>query len=202
MINPINYSQDRASLLVELRPRLVSAINRCTALFVTISPNPNVKHSHVTTKVVKGRTKRCIIRIPYDKLSQSEQYDYCLQYFREIYLQYFEDQLESYEFVGTWEINKSNNVHLHIVLYQNEFKTVYDLALLRRYVSNRMETLRNMSSIKKPDYMNSICFVNDDFDIRYFDKDHDQKIKYFNNFFSVYHIEDESEIQEVEEKKA
>jgi len=125
-------------------------------LFVTISPNPKVKHSVDRWNMRGKRTK---VMIPYGKLTTHEQYIYCLRVITSAYN--YSDQTEIF---GTWEMNKNCDCHVHFIMYDPNIQTDTELAMFRRDVLNSQLVLMNLA--KWTDYMNSIVFVNDSFDER------------------------------------
>jgi hypothetical protein len=143
-------------------------------IFVTISPNPKTKH-------ICLRHKKSNIKLPYGKLPQEVQYEYCIRILKQCYLQLLSG---SYTVYGTWELNQDNNVHLHFLIDSEKIQTDYDLNIFRRDILCCPLVFMNLNKLKSHDYMNNIVFLNKPFEdiIEYMDKDNDQKI----NLSSVY----------------
>ena len=91
--------------LVEERPRFSTRSNGKDpyVLFITVSPNPNTMIS-----VTKGDT---VMKARYGRLPQRVQYNYCLKHVQQTYLEWCEDPV----MVGTVELNKHGDVHLHFL---------------------------------------------------------------------------------------
>ena len=133
-------------------------------IFATISPNPNVKIP--VTRRFNG--KKINAKMPYGKLPQRNQYEYCIRMLRSAYN--YSHEVKIY---GTWELNKSGNVHLHLLFYDPNIQSKTELEIFRRDVLNSELVLKNLSK-KLVDYCNNIVYVNDGVSDRllYMDKDH------------------------------
>lgn len=138
------------------------------ALFVTISPNPNTKHA--IYKTING--KRTTVQIPYGKLPQKVQYDYCMRVVKSAY-----NISKDTKLFGIWELNKSGNVHFHMILTDPTVKGKTSLAIMQRDVLNSEIVMKNLSK-KMIDYMNNIVVVNDSITERleYMLKDYEENI--------------------------
>lgn len=146
-------------------------------LFVTISPNPNTKYNTML-KNENGKVRKCKVR--YGSLKQSEQYKICIEMVKTSYIPYF----ENCHMVGTSELNKDGNVHLHFLINGSNVKDDYDLALLRRQISLEPESIRNTPK-KGVDYMNNIVFLTKPLKeiISYMDKDYPKNVRHFQNYY-------------------
>lgn len=133
-------------------------------IFATVSPNPKIKHS--CNRINPSTGKRVALQIPYGKMTQYEQYKYCLDVIRQAYNYSTDTKL-----FGTWELNKDHNVHFHLLMYDPHIQNDTQLNIFRRDVMNTHICLKNLA--KWTDYMNNIVFVNDSFDkrIEYITKD-------------------------------
>jgi len=171
----IHYSGSRvADILVELRENYKMDIQNSDKYiaYITISPNPLTKHKcerKIQWDKVKGKIKN--IAIPYGKMTHEEQYEYCIKIIERIYLFNLPDS----QIIGTWELNKSGNVHIHMLLKSDSLINEYQLQMLRRDVLCHMEVYRNLNG--KNDFMNNIVWLTEDLTtiIEYFDKDYDIK---------------------------
>lgn len=139
------------------------------AVFCTISPNPATKHGNDV--IVRGKKTR--VQVPYGKLPQRKQYDYCLRVLNE-YI-----NTEDTKIFGTWELNKDGNVHFHFILSDPKIKNETSLQIFRRDILNTELVMRNLSNKKMIDYMNNIVFVNDSVEKRidYITKDMDMNLE-------------------------
>jgi hypothetical protein len=163
-------------------------VDQCTTkwkwIFVTISPNPHVK---IPCWMTSNNGKRVSCHRPYQELSHRNQYEYCLKIVNQCYLNYDNDDMEIY---GTWELNKSKNVHFHFLMSSSTIKTNVALDIFRRDVSNCNQVLlnrakRNSKRNLAPDYMNNIVFLNKPIVevIAYCDKDYKDNIEQFDNYY-------------------
>lgn len=134
------------------------------ALWCTISPNPNTKHS---VDIVNSKGKRTKVQLPYGKMRQRDQYEYCKRVLKEYVYS------EETKIFSTWELNKDGNVHFHLVMSDPTIKSTVDLKMFQRDILNCEIVLRNLHNRKMIDYMNNICFVTDSVEdrIRYMLKD-------------------------------
>lgn len=169
----LKSSDSAVCTLVADRPHF-----RCpNTLFVTISPNPSTKYSTML-KNENGKVRKCKVR--YGSLKQEEQYKICIEMVRTSYIPYF----ENCQLIGTTELNKAGNVHLHFFISGTNVKDDYDLALLRRQISLEPESIRNTPR-KGIDFMNNIVFLTKDFDelVAYMDKDYPKNVRHFPNYY-------------------
>ena len=137
------------------------------AIFATISPNPKTLH-HVL-RPFNGR--KINAKIPYGKLPQRIQYEYCLRVVKQ-YIYSTKTKI-----FGTWELNKEGNVHFHLILSDPCLTNITDLQMFRRDILNSEIVMKNLSK-KLIDYMNNIVFVNDTIEERfkYITKDIDMNL--------------------------
>lgn len=149
-------------------------------LFCTISPNPKTKHKCLIRKVNKnGREFRATVQMPYGKLRQAQQYEYCLRVLEKDYLEF----LENPKVFGVAELNKDGNIHLHFLLKADNLINDTQLNVFRRDVSLCVEVLRNAPK-KGIDYMNNIVRLTKSKKdiIDYMNKCNKDNVKLFNNF--------------------
>jgi len=106
------------------------------SLGICISPNPHLLH-----EVFEDRKK---LKTPYGKLPQIKQYEYCKKILKHCYMFCF---TPGTFLVGTWELNKSGNVHLHLIADDPKVTNEYELAVFRRDIENC--TLVKMNRSKK-----------------------------------------------------
>lgn len=161
----LTKSNEAVVTLVRLRPRLADKTEK--PLFITISPN--AKTVIKLSKPISGKK----LNTTYGAMPQHMQYNYCIKAFQTMYLKEF----FSPTYVGTWELNKQGNVHLHILLVDKSVHNAYELKIFQRDIYNCETTQKNLHKGKGFDRMNNIVFVNDSVDERckYMDKDHDSK---------------------------
>lgn len=171
------------SSLVVARPHLRDQ----TIYYVTISPNPSTK-VETELKVPRGKYDKLVTvkkKIRYDCLKQSEQVKYCMNHVKDTYMSLCSNSLH---LIGTVELNKTGNVHLHLLLQSNQYKGLNGLHELRRDILNCPSTMANLCKQGK-DYMNNIVICDDPpKTIAYFDKEFEQNIrdgKYYNYFMYI-----------------
>lgn len=166
-----------AVALVDRRPQSWK-----NALFCTISPNPNTKH----TVIQNLNGKKTTIKKSYGMLKQSVQYEYCCRIVRSAYMFSHDTKI-----FGTWELNKSGNVHFHLIMTDPFICNKSSLAIFQRDVMNNYLVILNMCKSKNPkDMMNNIVFVNDTIEKRmiYMTKEMDMNLPimpyfYYGNVF-------------------
>lgn len=143
------------------------------ALWVTISPNPKTLHSCYRTVTNGIKQQRVLIKLPYGKLPQKAQYAYCIRVLQSCY-----NYSENTKIFGTWELNKSGDVHFHFIMSDPLIKGPTMLKILQRDVLNHELVMKNLSK-KLIDYMNNICYVTDSIENRfqYMTKDMDHNIE-------------------------
>lgn len=170
----IEYSNKAVDTLVEDRPFFKSR----STVFVTISPNPKTKHPCWR---VSPEGKRITCKCAYGHLPQKEQYAYCLKILRACYLPFL--SLET-KLVGTWELNGSGDVHLHILFRDPDLNNDTQLSIFRRDIANCTLVTMNKNKMKDKDYMNNIVFLNKPLEdvIVYMDKDYDMNCEIFKNY--------------------
>lgn len=171
----LNSSNKAVALLVADRPHFMENTRR--VLFVTISPNPRTQYP---TYVKNERGKLVKTKLRYGALKQSEQYQICMGMIRESFLPYMEDPI----LIGTTELNKEGNVHVHFIISTLNIKDEYDIKILRRQISLERESIRNATR-KGIDYMNNIVFLDRPLLelISYLDKDYPRNVRHFPNYF-------------------
>lgn len=148
-MNTLSFSEEAVVDLVALRPTLrnMTQIPYNRILWCTISPNARAKH-----KVLgKGNLK-----MPYGKLPQRIQYEYCIKILKNCYISFYPDC----KLFGVPELNKDGNVHLHFLLYDTSFTNEVALQVFRRDVLFCPEVMFNFGCKKQIDYMNNIVFCN------------------------------------------
>jgi len=144
------YKTEAEIALVDLRPEIWSH-----PLFVTISPNPSTMIPIKRRNCINGKVMNC--KLPYGKLPQKIQYEYCEKVVRTVY-NYSKDT----KYFCTWELNTSGNVHFHMIYHDPFITSDVSLNIFRRDVLNHDIVIRNMAKGKKMiDYMNNIVFVTD-----------------------------------------
>lgn len=138
--------------LVDLRESLWP-----NAIFITVSPNP-----YALVKAIRRvGTKLKLVPIHYGSLRQFEQHAYCMRVVKSS-LNFSKDS----KLFGTWELNKTGNVHLHILFTDPNVKNITTLQILRRDVLNSELVQDNMIG-RNIDFMNNIVFVNDSISDRF-----------------------------------
>lgn len=162
----LKFTNDACEDLVEARQTKWE-----NTMFITISPNPNVKHN------VNRRIKD--VKMKYGEMPQRLQYSYCIEVLDKLMFYFSED---SY-LIGTWELNKTGNLHLHFIIDDPVIKNDTHLDILRREIACSDEALRNKKNGK--DYMHNIVFVNDSVRQRcvYMDKDFNKNSGIFSNYY-------------------
>lgn len=151
------------------------------SLFITISPNPKLKHRVRRTV----NNKNVTIALAYSMLKQTEQYEYCKSVLR-TYI--YSDKTVMF---ATWELNKSGNVHFHALVYDPHIKTETMLKIYRRDIGNTDYAISNLTKGTGTDYMNNIVYVNDSITDRfnYMTKDFedDMYMPYLSYNFNLLH---------------
>jgi len=154
------------------------------AMWCTISPNPKVVHEvYLPLSEIKGPTgrgRKKTYKMPYGKMRQKDQYDYCIKYLANVY----NNTLDSKVF-GVWELNSNGDVHLHFIMSDPKIIGPTGLDIFRRDVFNCRLTILNLSG--KTDYMNNINFVTDSVEERleYMSKDMDENFEIFPYFCTM-----------------
>lgn len=139
-------------------------------IFATVSPNPSTKHK----TIMMGRS----CQLPYGKLRQVDQYEYCVNIAR----QYASFLSPGSWLVGTSELNKHGDLHIHMLIYDPKIQTDVALQIFRRDILHLPSVFRNMA--KGKDYMNNIVFNNKPIKeiVTYMDKDYVKQQQFFKNF--------------------
>jgi len=172
----IQKTNRAVSLLVGDRPEIAKSTT--VKMFCTISPNPNTLHP--CTMMRKG--KRVNVKIPYGKLKQVIQYEYCTRIIERCYVPFLSEQAQ---LIGTWELNKTGNVHFHFIILDPLIHNKTQLEIFRRNVLNCEDVVKNMAKGKKmTDYMNNIVFIDKPFKdvVTYCDKEYDMNKDIFMNY--------------------
>lgn len=120
-------------------------------IFATISPNANTKIP-ITRKWNRRKIRA---KVPYGKLPQKVQYNYCIRMLKSSY-----NYSNTTQIFGTWELNKQGNVHLHILMVDDYIQNHTTLQMFRRDVLNSELVIKNLSK-SMIDYCNNIVFVTD-----------------------------------------
>lgn len=179
----LQFTTEACSALVGARP----PNKNLTPYYVTISPNPSTKVEAIL-RVPRGKYDKLVEvkkKVRYDCIPQQQQFKYCIEHLKSTYLSLCDNDCY---IVGTTELNKSGNVHLHLLLYSKNYKGVNGLHELRRDILCCPTTILNLKRNGK-DYMNNIVICEDiSKTIEYFDKEYGQNIKdgkYLNYFLSL-----------------
>lgn len=140
-------------------------------LFFTISP----PSSHKVECYVKScNNKKVLKRIPYNKLSLNNQKIFLNRYFDKVYKPY----VMSYIYV--YELNNSNNLHVHGLICDLDIRSTYDLACFRDTINKHHVTLSICQNPKLFKILNNIVYVEDyDHVQKYISKDLDDSIRHF-----------------------
>lgn len=150
-------------------------------IFVTISPNPKVPVEYIVTN--KETRKKRTMRRPYGMLRQDEQYKYCKKVLQSDYI---ESLSKDCHIVGVAELNKTGNIHFHLLINDITVRNDVQLQVLRRDILNSVYTTKNIraGSTNGRDYMNNIVFVTEsEASIRdYFMKDQESMLPRFPNY--------------------
>lgn len=142
----INLTEKSVTSLVE--SRFEKAGLPPHTLFITISPNPETLHQYPQNLKTKLR---------YDRLPQRIQFAYCIHVVKK--LQFY--LAEGTTIIGTWELNESKNVHLHLLVIDPTITNITHLSILQREIALSCEALRNMKKVRNPkDWMHNIVFIN------------------------------------------
>lgn len=180
-------SQECVASLVA--PRQILPLDGKYVMFITISPNPKTLVPVVKqSKSVKVKDKKAMKK--YEDLRQVEQYEYCLDYVRSVYMKY----TGQCRFIGAAELNGSGNIHLHILFTDDYVDCPKLMEVFRRDIKLNSETQRYIKHVKNGrDFMNNIVELTKPLDevIEYMSKDFAQTGKLFPNFYSkpVDHVE-------------
>lgn len=167
-VNQIEFTKEPCAALVGARQNLMALSDDNYVLFCTISPNPKIK---ITCSATKGNSVKSV-QVSYDKAPQVAQMNYCIKYFKNVYLSNCSNPV----FVGCFEHNKSGNVHMHFLLHDDEIKNKYYLDIFRRDIACNSMTVANRTG--KNDYMNNIVQATDPIvDIlKYMDKEYNDAV--------------------------
>lgn len=139
--------------------------NRCLSygtgyrIFATISPNPATAIK--VRRLNKNTDRMNTLLMRYDLIKSQEQFTYCIDIFKKCYLEFL---TEKCQYVGTFEFNKSGNIHLHILFSDDNIKNSAQLHVFRRDVGNCQEVINNKKRINNRDMMNNIVPLTKDLD--------------------------------------
>lgn len=161
----IQSTSKAVDLLVGDRPAIQKG-DKAT-MFCTISPNPNTLHP--VYKTHDG--KRISVKMPYGRLPQAVQYQYCMRIVERCYIPFLS---EDASLIGTWELNKTGNVHFHMLIQDDCINNKTHIEIFRRNILNCEDVIKNMAKGKKmTDWMNNIVYVNKPIKeiVEYMDKD-------------------------------
>lgn len=171
----LDFTKQSVGSLVARRPN--GQFVTPDTLFCTISPNPTTKHP-----CFKGRKN---VKMMYGLMPHRLQYQYCLKILNQCYIPFLS---EDAELIGTWELNKTNNIHFHFLINDPLLNSDQRFNSFRRDISCCslvQDNLTRRKGNKLPiDYMNNIVKVNDTQDDRldYMDKDHEEDPMLLNYF--------------------
>ena len=116
-------------------------------IFISISPWERMK---VNTRI---KSKKINVKMEYGMLPQRCQLEWIQRYFKRVYL----SCAPNAEYIGVVEHNKRGNVHVHIILWDKDINTDYDMDILRNYVNHNLETIIACGK-RKTKYMNNIVY--------------------------------------------
>lgn len=181
-MNTLQFSKEALFTLVEQCRRKGDTFR---PVFWTVSPNPNTMIATMARAVSQSGQapgKWVNRKIKYGNLRQQLQYEYCIKFIRSI--EDYVNQFGQYSLVGSAELNKSGDIHLHFLIWADQLKTETDLAILRREILNAPMTQQNITR-KQVDYMNNIVWMTDPLEsvISYMSKDNSMNVNYFPNFY-------------------
>jgi len=114
-----------------------------------------------------------------------KQFEYCIKILKTCHLSFMVNP----RLVGTYELNKQGNVHLHYVVKCDNINNDAELRMFQRDVANCQEPLRNAKSKRGDryhnDYMNNIVRLTKSKKeiIEYLMKDKENKIKLLKDSF-------------------
>lgn len=173
------YTSKAILTLVEDCWILRNKVKASECMFITVSPNP--KTVHFADRPYGGIGKKLSVKIPYGRMRQEDQYDYCLKIIEKCYLEFCSP---SVVLIGTVEHNKTGNVHAHFLLYDPKITNKSKLDIFRRDISYCDMVIKNMSKSSKQDHMNNIVFINDSITDRatYMDKDYEMNQDIYFNY--------------------
>lgn len=116
----------------------------------TVSPN-----SKLRLTVLRENKK---YQYRYDMCNHKEQYDYLNEYMKRVYLPNLD---VSSRIEWCYELNESNNMHIHGMIIDKTIQDDYDLQAFRKNIMSHPMTVNNM--VKKArrltDWMNNICYI-------------------------------------------
>lgn len=173
----IQYSNFSVLSLVAERPRFTA--KSPYTLFCTISPNPDKKVNIIRN----GKDQQML----YGRLPQKIQYSHCIRILKDSYLPFLNDP----DLVGTAELNKHGNVHLHFFLIDKNVPNDVLLKVFQRDVSLCPLSIANLHKPGSRDYMNNIVHLTEPLptQILYLDKDHSIETRnIFPNFYVTNNI--------------
>lgn len=166
--------------LVQLRPQLEAlAKDNLKSVFITISPS--AKKTHQAKRLIGKKWKT--VKTAYMAMTHQEQWQYLNAYMENVYIRLME---HGDWFYYVYEINESNNLHIHGILFSYSIQDEYSLKALQKTVYSHPMTLYNMDKKNRRDYMNEIVYFNGDINhiIKYFGKQNEIK-EYFPDQYKV-----------------
>lgn len=123
------------------------------AIFFTISPPANMK---VDCYIIDVKTRtRVSKKIPYYKLTMRNQTKVIDRYFAQVY----KPHCDSYIYV--YEVNQSNNIHVHGLIMAENVLSKYDLLCFRDTINKHHATLAHVKNPKLYQHFNDIVYCND-----------------------------------------
>lgn len=152
----------------------------CYTIFVTISPSPYVK----VEMIMKNREgKQRVVKRPYGMCKQDHQYLYCMKCLQDDYIELISDKAQ---LIGIAEMNKSGNIHLHLLINDPMIRNTVQMEIFRRDVLNGWKTQQNIKAgnTKGRDWMNNIVYVNQSKEdiVHYFMKQQHEMLPRFPNY--------------------
>lgn len=157
-------------------------------MFITISPNPRTLIPiNKPSKSVRNKDK--VIMTKYEDCRQIDQYNYCLDYVRSVYMRYSGDC----HIIGSAELNKQGNIHIHMLMKDSYVSNDKVMQVFQRDIKLNPETQRHIKLCKR-DYMNNIVELtkSEDEILTYMDKDYDKTGHLFPSFYTapIDHVEE------------
>jgi len=141
--------------LVVPRPIFESVIGK--VLYVTISPNAKTSHeTERSYRVDKTLTTKKRLKVMYQEMTHREQANYLRYYLEHVYCPVLDPEDRA---VIIHELNESNNLHYHMLLYCPSIQTEYDLQAFRKTIAVHPFTIRNRHKGSIMDYMNNIVYA-------------------------------------------
>jgi len=128
-------------------------------LYITISPSPSAIHKIDREFQCRSqRAKLKAVRTTYGFMTHKEQAAYLHNYFDTVYAVLMDPEDKC---VIVHELNESNNLHYHVLMYCPAIQSEYDLKALQKTVYCHPYTSHNLSKGNKIDFMNNIVYAKD-----------------------------------------